>query len=113
MSPDEANKRLAIHLKGIFFLSGNNESNFIGPVKAGLRLVMWGNSDKKATSCVFINDVNIRIGVNAECEIVILSPQSIDKELLLGDKYTIGYPGIKLGDFLLEDILGQWQGKVP
>lgn len=107
------NQILGLHLKGYFLLIGNSESAFKGPIKRGLRLVMWGDSNRKATSCSFINDVDIKIGEECEVEVVILSPQSIDKEINIGETYSIGAPGILLGEFKLIEVIGKWIGRVP
>ncbi len=104
---------LCLHLKGQLIFWGSPSSNFVGPIKKGLRLVLWGNSDKRATSCVFINDVEFINGEKAEAEIIILSSLSIDRTIDVGASYSIGIPGIKLADFKIGYILGQWNKEIP
>lgn len=113
MNEIDINNTLCIHLKGVFRLIGHPESDFIGPIKKGLRLVLWGDSFKKATSCSFVHDTNIKIGEKSILEIVILSPLSIDKRIQKGELYSIGIPGKKLGEFSITEIIGEWIGKVP
>lgn len=108
-----ANETLGLHLAGEFKLLGNSLSEFKGPIKKGLRLVMWGDSSKRATSCIFVKEMDMSIGETAAAEIIILSPQSIDKKIRIGETYSVGNPGIILGQFKIEKILGKWIGKVP
>jgi len=113
MNEYEANERLCVHIRGTMYFHGNTNSKFSGPVKRGLRLLLWGNSDKKATSCSFVNDLSISIGESKVTEVIILSPKSIDKKIKIGDNYAIGFPQIKIGEFKISEILGEWKGKVP
>lgn len=106
-------QNLCIHLTGTLFLHGNSKSDFSGPIKKGLRLLLWGVSDTKATSCSFIHDLNVSRGESIFAEIVVLSPDSIDKKIEPGELYSVGFPQIKLGDFRIVDIRGIWEGKVP
>jgi len=46
--------------------------------------VLWGNSNKQAPSCAFIKGVEIHVGEKVNWEIIILSPESIDKEVKVG-----------------------------
>jgi hypothetical protein len=102
---------LNLNIEGEINFIGNPHSSFNGPIKKGLRLVLWGNSSKQATSCAFIKGVEIQVGEKANWEIIILSPQSIDKEIKVGETYSIGNPGIKLCDFKVTKINGMWDGK--
>lgn len=113
MNEMDINNKLCIHLKGDFNLTGHPESEFVGPIKKGLRLVLWGDSFKKATSCSFVYDTDIRIGETSTLEIVILSPLSIDKKIQKGELYSIGIPGKRLGEFKITEIIGEWVGKLP
>jgi hypothetical protein len=113
MTEAEANNTLCVHVKGGFFFKGSTKSTFTGPIRKGLRLVLWGSSIRRASSIAFVDDSNIAMGTYGTCEIVILSPQSIDKKMKLEDEYNIGIPGLQLGTFTLHKILGQWQGKIP
>ena len=102
-----------VHLKGTITLLLNPKSKFKGPIKKGLRLLLWGTSELKATSCSFIEDLPISKGESAVTEIVVLSPISIDKKIEIGQVYSVGIPQIKLAEFKVLDILGIWVGKVP
>lgn len=104
---------LCVHLRGTLTLLLNPKSEFTGPIKKGLRLILWGTSELKATSCSFVEDLSISKGESAVTEIVVLSPISIDKKNEVGQVYSIGIPQIKLAEFKVLDILGIWVGKVP
>jgi len=110
---DDNQETLCLHVKGQLVFFGNTSSNFAGPIKQGLRLVLWGISEKRATSCVFINDVNFIKGDRANAEIIILSSLSIDKKIKIGENYSIGLPGLKLAEFKIENIVGKWIKKIP
>ena len=113
MNASITNHSMGLILEGEIKLIGNPLSNFKGPIKKGLRVVLWGESEKRATSCVFTEDVDVALGETAKCEIVILSSQSIDKEIIVNEIYPIGNPGIKLAEFKVIKIKGNWEGKVP
>jgi hypothetical protein len=113
MNEFEANQSQCIHLRGEFNFHGNLNSAFHGPIKKGLRLLFWGYSAKIATSCSFVTDAKMNIGDFEIVELVVLSPQSIDKKLSLEEVYLIGFPEIAIGEFKIKNILGIWEGKVP
>lgn len=109
----EKEETLCLHIKGELVFIGNPLSNFIGPIKKGLRLVLWGNSKKRATSCIFINDIDLVKEAKVNAEIIILSSLSIDKKIFVGENYSIGTPGVKLADFKIENIVGKWIKEIP
>ena len=104
---------LGLHLKGVFKFNGNTDSEFKGPIKRGLRILFWGNTDRKATSCSFIKDAQVTIGETMEVEIVVYVPKSIDKNIQIGEDYHIGLPLKSLGIFTITEIMGEWEEKIP
>ena len=104
---------IGLHLRGEFLFIGHQNSGFVGPIKKGLRLMLWGNSNKRVTSCSFVRDFPIKIGEKGYIEIVIASAKAIDKKIDIGQTYVIGTPEKKLGEFLITEIIGEWIGKVP
>lgn len=113
MNEFEANQSQNLRLRGEFDFHGNSNSNFRGPIKEGLRLLFWGSSNKIATSCSFVENYDIYIGGVGIVDLIILSPQSIDKKISLDDTYSLGFPEISIGEFKINEILGIWEGKVP
>lgn len=110
---EENEETISLHIKGELSFIGNPLSNFSGPIKEGLRLVLWGNSEKRATSCIFINDIDLIKKARVNTEIIILSSLSIDKKIMVGEIYSIGIPGVKLADFKIENIVGKWIKEIP
>jgi len=102
----------ALHLKGFFYLHGKSVLEFKGPIKKGLRMVIW-NTELRATSCSFVKNIDINIGDTAIVEIVISIPASIVNKIRIGEKYSIGNPGTEIGIFELKEIVGEWFGKAP
>ena len=115
MTTQKSNKEdyLCIHLKGDFYFHGNNNPEFVGPVVKGLRILFWGKSYKHPTSCSFVKDKKVFKGQTQTVELVLLSPQSIDRNLEVSQTYSVGFPGMEIGKFTIQKILGKWEGKVP
>lgn len=113
MKIDNNDEQLLLHLQGTLLNFRSVPEIFSGVIKKGLRLVLWGNSEKRYTSCVFISELDMRNREKASTEIIILSGKSIDKEIVENDIYSIGIPGTKIADFKVNKILGKWNGKVP
>jgi hypothetical protein len=103
---------LYLHLKGSLKLNPI-ASKYGSHIRRGLRILFWGNSERKATSCSFIKPIEIHNAQIVEAEIIIFSSQSIDKEIRIGESYSIGEPMMKIGEFILEKVIGEWSGKVP
>jgi hypothetical protein len=104
---------IGITAEGTIVLNGNINSSFKGPINKGLRLVLWGKSYKKATSIVFIEDINVIAGQEATGKIVLFSAESLDLAFKEGNKFYFGTPGIELGSFSVTKIIGKWEGKLP
>jgi hypothetical protein len=115
MKEDIKNDALCIHLKGkLILLSIDGLYKFSGTLNRGLRLLFWGNSIYKgATSSSLIYTLTMDIGEAKIADVVILSPQSIDKELIIGETYSLGTPSKTIAKFQLSEVVGLWDGKVP
>lgn len=113
MNENEANNLIGVHLRGTFFLRGHPESNFHGPIKRGLRVLLWADSSKHATSCSFVNDSDLYIGDVSVLDVVIGTPRSLENGLHVGNVYSVGFPGVAIGEFKLTEIVGEWTEKMP
>ncbi|HET9057245.1 MAG TPA: hypothetical protein VFN30_10400 [Chitinophagaceae bacterium] len=101
-------------LRGVFNFIGNPESNFQGPLKKGNRPSVSIGSDGKATSCSILSDVQIALGETKEVEIVVLNQLQLGQKIEKGTVLNVNSPIHKIGEFLITEHLGIWQGgKVP
>ena len=100
--------------RGIFNFIGNPESNFKGPIRKGFRPIIWLDSIDKATSCSFVIDGEILEGENKEADIVILNQLAFGQKIEKGTVLNIGSARHRIGEFIVKDNLGNWEGnKVP
>ena len=109
----DPNNSFCVHVYGKLTLHGSKNSIFKGPIKKGLRWLMWGNSSKIATSISFINNIDIAINEVKFAEIIIFTPQSIDKKIVTGEKYHLGILDTHIAEFEILKIVGIWEGKIP
>lgn len=101
-------------LKGIFFFTGNQNSNFRSPIKKGFRPIAWIDTVNKASSCSFIFEGQINPGEKMEIVIVILNQLTFNQKIKKGTVINIGSTKDKIGEFIVTKHLGQWRdGKVP
>lgn len=63
-----------ILLSGSMHFFGNSNSSFVGPLKEGLRPIVWHGEDMRtSTSCSLISDVEIYLGETKSIKIIILN----------------------------------------
>jgi hypothetical protein len=104
---------ICLHIKGIFYLKNKPSENFNNVIKRGLRLIAWKDSVFPPTSLSFIFDISLSVGEKKESQIVLLTPLETSKNIKPSDNFTIGYPNIELGEFIITEIIGEWEEKVP
>lgn len=102
---------LQLHIKGVFRFTGNQESNFTGPVKRGFRPIAWGKDVQRSTSVSFVSNIEIELGATREVEIVLLSASSVDIEIAEGNVLSIGSVSHKIGEFQIKHVIGNWRDK--
>lgn len=101
-------------IRGLFYFIGNPESNFKGPIRKGFRPIIWLDSIDKATSCSFVFDGEILEGEKKEIDIVILNQLSFGQIIEKGTVLNIGSVKHRIGEFMVKEHLGYWEGdKVP
>lgn len=101
-------------LRGVFFFTGNPESNFKGPIKQGFRPIVWLETVHKSTSCSFISDIEISLGENKEIDLVLLNQLQLGHKIEKGTVLNVGSISRKIGEFKVAEHLGVWRGgKLP
>jgi len=104
-----------ILLRGQLIFTGDPSSSFKGPIKRGLRPIVWYQDIREgATSCSIVSDIEIKIGETKRADIVLLNQHQLPIAITEGTKLSIGSTVHKIADFIVEENLGSWQGdKVP
>jgi hypothetical protein len=109
----------SVLIRGILHFIENVEYNFKGPMRRGLRPIVWYTQVKgEATSCALISDIEIRPGEKKEGELFILNEFQLRHQIKHGMILSIGSLShsrvIKFGEFEVLEHLGEWRGgKVP
>ena len=109
----------SVLIRGIFHFIRNSEYNFKGPMRKGLRPIVWYTKvEGEATSCALISDIEINEGQSKEVELFILNElqlQHLIKKRMVLNIGSIGSSKVnKFGEFEVLEHLGEWQGgKIP
>ncbi len=109
----------SVLVKGIFHFIERAEYSFKGPMRRGLRPIIWNKKPEgEATSISLISNTEIYPGEKKIVEIVILNEVQLKQPIIKHMLLTIGTIGHgrfnKFGEFQVLEHLGEWHGgKVP
>jgi hypothetical protein len=105
----------SILLRGNFHFIENSEYNFKGPMRRGLRPIVWYSKiEGEATSCALISNTEIKEGETKKVDLFILNEMQLKTPLRKGMTLNIGSIGHskvnKFAEFKVLEHLGEWQG---
>ncbi len=109
----------SVLIRGMFHFIKNSEYNFKGPMRKGLRPIVWYTKvEGEATSCALISDLEINEGESKEVQFLILNELQLRHPIKRGMVLNVGSIGRskvnKFGELEVLEHLGEWQGgKVP
>ncbi|MET0637787.1 MAG: hypothetical protein ABWZ25_17285 [Chitinophagaceae bacterium] len=109
----------SVQLRGIFYFIEDAIYSFKGPMRKGLRPIMWQTKiEGEATSFTQLSDAEIYPGEKREIKVVILNELQFEHPIIeytILSAGTIGHGKInKFGEFEVLEHLGEWHGgRVP
>lgn len=116
---DEEKKIRTVLIKGIFHFLEKPDYSFKGPMRRGLRPIIWNKQPQgEATSISLISNTEINPGDKKIVDIVILNEFQLNQPIVKHMILTVGTIGHgkfnKFADFEVLEHLGEWHGgKVP
>lgn len=109
----------SVLIRGIFYFVENTLYSFKGPMRRGLRPIIWNKQPEgEATSISLISNTEINPGEKKIVDIVLLNENQLRQPIAKHIVLTVGTIGQgkinKFGEFEVLEHLGEWQGgKVP
>jgi hypothetical protein len=105
----------SVLLRGNFHFIESSEYNFKGPMRKGLRPIIWYSKvEGEATSCALISELEINEGENKEVKLFILNELQLGHPIEKGMVLNVGSIGHskvnKFGEFEVFEHCGEWQG---
>ncbi|MFY0256531.1 hypothetical protein ACDQ55_21570 [Chitinophaga sp. 30R24] len=102
-------------IRGQLNFLGNSKSAFRGPIRRGLRSIVWYTQlNGKSTSSSIISDIEIVEGESVKVDMVVLNQLQLEQPLIKGMVLNVGDTLHKFAEFIVEEHLGIWHGgKIP